>query len=243
MHKSLLILLLCYFSGVSSSSSAADPQPGKQVEMSFTAKDGGVVPYLLYLPADYDAAKGGLPLVLFLHGRGESNGALSIVSTWGPPQMAARGNKLPYVLVSPQCPKEDNWKSATQQARLTELLDSVIQSTKADSKRIYLTGLSMGGSGSWRMAADQPNRFAAVIPICGGAEVDDAPKLKASKLWVWVGDGDSVHEGNVKMLAALKAAGNDSARLTVLEHVGHNSWSAAYATPDLTNWMLKQALP
>ena len=221
---------------------AAEPQPGKQVELSFTAKDGGVVPYLLYLPADYDAAKGGLPLVLFLHGRGESNGPLSMVTVWGPPQMAARGDKLPYVLISPQCPKEDNWKSATQQTRLTELLDSIIASTKADTKRIYLTGLSMGGSGSWRMAADQPKRFAAVIPICGSGAAEDAPKLKASKIWAWVGDGDSVLDANVQMNKALKAAGNESARLTVLEHIGHNSWSAAYATPDLSNWMLKQTL-
>lgn len=228
---------------VFSSLIAADPQPGKQVELSFTAKDGGVVPYLLYLPADYDAAKGGLPLVLFLHGRGESNGPLSKVTVWGPPQMAARGDALPYVLISPQCPKEDNWKSATQQTRVTELLDSVIETTKADTKRLYLTGLSMGGTGSWRMAADQPERFAAVVPICGSSDVSDAPKLKGNKIWAWIGDGDSVLDSNLKMHAALKAAGNDSARLTVLEHIGHNSWSAAYATPDLTTWMFKQTRP
>jgi predicted peptidase len=156
--------------------------------------------------------------------------------------MAARGDKLHYVLISPQCPKEDNWRSATQQARLTELLDATITQTKADTKRIYLTGLSMGGSGSWRMAADHPERFAAVIPICGGGAVEDAPKLKNSKIWAWIGDGDSVLDANLKMHDALKAAGNTSVRLTVLEHIGHNSWSAAYATPDLTNWMLKQKL-
>lgn len=239
MHKLALFVLTCLIVG--SSALAAEPEPGKQVEMSFTAKDGGVVPYLFYLPADYDAAKGGLPLVLFLHGRGESNGPLSIVSVWGPPQMAARGDKLPYVLISPQCPKEDNWRTVTQQTRLTELLDAIIAQTKADPKRIYLTGLSMGGTGSWRMAADQPNRFAAVIPICGSSSIEDAPALKSNKIWAWIGDGDSVLDSNQKMHAALKAAGNESARLTVLEHIGHNSWSAAYATPDLANWMLKQS--
>ncbi len=90
------------------------------------------------------------------------------------------------------------------------------------------------------MAADHPDRFAAVIPICGSANVEDAPKLKHNKIWAWIGDGDSVLDANLKMHAALKEAGNESARLTVLEHIGHNSWSAAYATPDLTNWMLKQ---
>ncbi len=132
-----------------------------------------------------------------------------------------------------------NWRSATQQTRLTELLDSVIAQTKADTKANLLDRLSMGGTGSWRMAADQPQRFAAVIPICGSSSVDDAPKLKAAKIWAWIGDGDSVLESNQKMHTALKAAGNDSARLTVLEHIGHNSWSALMHS-DLTNWMLKQ---
>ncbi len=233
----LLIFIVCPIL------SAAEPTPGKQVELSFTASDGGVVPYLLYLPTEYDASQGGLPLVLFLHGRGESNGPLSTVTVWGPPQMAARGDKLPYVLVSPQCPKEDAWRSQTQQKRITELLDTIVEQTKADKKRLILTGLSMGGSGSWRMAADQPERFAAVIPICGGPTVEDAPKLKDSQIWAWIGDGDSSLDANVKMHAALKAAGSSSSRLTILEHIGHNSWSAAYASPDLTAWMLKQRRP
>ncbi|MCC6510347.1 MAG: dienelactone hydrolase family protein [Pirellulaceae bacterium] len=216
------------------------PSAGKQTEMKFKTSDGAEVSYLLYLPSDFDAQRSGLPLVLFLHGRGESNGPLSLVTMWGPPQMAARGDKLPYILVSPQCPKEDQWRSPTQQTRLGELLEAMVETYKADRQRLYLTGLSMGGSGSWRMAADHPERFAAVIPICGRGNVEDAVKMKNVPIWTWVGDQDGVYADNVAMHAALKAAGSQQARLTALEHVGHNSWSAAYGTPDLTNWMLAQ---
>jgi predicted peptidase len=219
---------------------AAEPAGGKQVELSFKAKDSGEVPYLLYLPDEFESAKTGLPIMLFLHGRGESDGPLSLVAKWGPPQLAADGDKLPFILVSPQCPREDSWSSETQQARLSELLDSVVEKYHADPNRIYLAGLSMGGSGSWRMAADHPDRFAAVVPICGRGDLEDAAKLKELPIWVFVGDQDRVFEANVQMVDALRKAGSTRVRLTTLENIGHNSWSAAFASPDLYSWLLKQ---
>jgi predicted peptidase len=218
----------------------ASPSAGKQVEQSFTSKDGAEVGYLLYLPEDYDAKKENLPIMLFLHGRGESDGPLSLVAKWGPPEMLSRGEKLPFIVVSPQCPKDDSWSSTTQQARLNELLDSVIEKYHADKDRVYLAGLSMGGSGSWRMAAGAPERFAAVIPICGRGEPADAAKLKDLPIWVFVGDQDRVFQSNVDMVDALRKAGSQTARLTTLEHIGHNSWSAAFASPDLFTWLQKQ---
>ncbi len=154
-----------------------EPTPGQQVEMTLTTSDAATVEYLLYLPKNYQE-QDKLPLMLFLHGRGESNGPLSLVAKWGPPRLVARGDELPYIIVSPQCPRADSWKSETQQKRLLELLDSVVESLKVDQQRIYLTGLSMGGYGSWRLAADHPDRFAAVVPICGGTSPKDAEALK-----------------------------------------------------------------
>ena len=123
---SLLCSLLC------SAARAAEPVAGKQVEQSFKAKDSAEVPYLLYLPENYDAnSKTSLPIMLFLHGRGESNGPLSLVAKWGPPQMVERGETLPFILLSPQCPKEDSWSSPTQQARLSELLDWAVERAHA----------------------------------------------------------------------------------------------------------------
>ncbi len=218
---------------------ADEPTPGKQVEQSFKAKDGAEVPFLLYLPKDFEPGKS-IPLMFFLHGRGESNGPLSVVAKWGPPLNVTRGETLPYILVSPQCPKEDNWASPTQQTRLAELLEAVVEKYRADKDRIYLTGLSMGGAGSWRLAASHPTRFAAVVPICGRGDVKNAATLKDVPIWIFVGDQDGVLKDNVALNDAIRQAGSKSIRLTTLENVGHNSWSAAYATPDLYTWLDKQ---
>ena len=222
------------------SAQAAEPEPGKQVEQVFKTPDAAEVSYLLYLPENYKPGSA-LPVMLFLHGRGESDGPLSVVAKWGPPQLVARGEKLPYILVSPQCPKADNWSSATQQARLLELLDSIVVKFGANKDRIYLTGLSMGGSGSWRMAADHPERFAAVVPICGRGQTTDADKLKSLPIWVFCGDQDGVFKSNEELVQTVVQAGSQSIRFTSLENVGHNSWSAAYASPDLYQWLDRQS--
>ncbi len=221
------------------SARAEDPAPGEQVEQSFTASSGASVPYLLYLPEGYAAdGDGNGPVMLFLHGRGESNGALSIVAKWGPPRMAARGDSLPYILVSPQCPRESFWSKEDQQALLIELLDHVAATYKTDPARTYLTGLSMGGFGSWRLAADHPERFAAVAPVCGIGDPADAEKLKDVPIWAWHGteDGAVPYSGSAEVVEAIKKAGGTKVRLTTLQHIGHNSWSAAYATPQLYDW-------
>ncbi len=234
-----LVLPLTFYPGLAC---AQDPAPGKQVEQVFTASDGGKVPYLLYLPKDYVAGGESKPLMLFLHGRGESDGPLSVVAKWGPPLMITRGEPLPYILVSPQCPKDDNWSSPTQQSRLLQLLDAVSAKYSANKDRIYLTGLSMGGSGSWRLAADHGSRFAAVVPICGRGNVNDVAALSQVPIWAFVGDQDGVYEANVQTADAIRKAGGQKIRLTTLEHIGHNSWSATYATPDLYAWFDKHTL-
>src|ERR1043166_3994735 len=140
-----------------------EPAPGKQVEQEFRTGEK-TVRYLLYLPKDYATNETRRPLLLFLHGRGESDGPLSLVKKWGPPRLIERGVSFPFVGVSPQCPLSPvSWANADQQSLLLALLDNITQTYKVDSDRIYLTGLSMGGYGSWRLAADPPERFAAVF--------------------------------------------------------------------------------
>src|SRR4030095_11913449 len=111
--------------------------------------DNSKVPYLLYLPDQY-ASSNKWPVMLFLHGRGESQGPLSVVKKWGPPRRVESGYPLPCILVSPQCPENDSWPRPSQQKLLLALLDHIQKSCKVDPDRIYLTGLSMGGYGSWR---------------------------------------------------------------------------------------------
>ena len=110
-----------------------------------------------------------------------------------------------------------------------------------DKDHVYLTGLSMGGSGSWRMAADHPNRFAAVVPICGRGDTKDAVAIKNLPIWVFVGDQDRVFQANLDMVDAVRKAGSQSIRISTLENIGHNSWSAAYASPDLYSWLAQKS--
>ena len=219
---------------------SAEPAPGTQVEQ-YHKSGAKTVPYLMYLPKDY-ASKEKWPLMLFLHGRGESHGPLSIVAKWGPPRLVERGENLPYIIVSPQCPSNESWGQPGQQELMLKLLDEIAGKYKVDGDRIYLTGLSMGGYGSWRLAADHPDRFAAVVPICGGGRSEDASKLKDLPIWVWHGTEDTAVPlaRSEEMVDAIKAAGGEKIRFTVLEHVGHNSWEAAYATPELYQWMDSQ---
>ncbi len=222
---------------------AQSPAPGKQVEQQLTLKNGGTVPYLLYLPQDYETKTGKVPLMLFLHGRGESDGPLSVVKKWGPPRLVEHGENLPYILVSPQCPRSDSWDKPTQQAALLELLQHVSDQFRVDTDRIYLTGLSMGGYGSWRLAADHADKFAAVVPVCGGGNPADAPKLKWLPIWVWHGTEDKAvpFRRSTEMVEAIQQAGSTTIRLTTLEWIGHNSWEAAYATPELFQWLNGQS--
>jgi predicted peptidase len=220
----------------------AEPTAGKQSEQSMQ-RDSGDVPYLLYLPKGYDEEKEKQwPLMLFLHGRGESYGPLDLVTKWGPPKFAKRADDLPYILVSPQCPKNGFWNDEIRQAGLLELLDVVSKSYRVDTDRVMLTGLSMGGFGSWRLAADHPKRFSCVVPVCGAGKTEDGSKLKTIPIWVFHGDKDGAvpFERSVKMVDAIKAAGGTKVRFTSLENVGHNSWSSTYALPELYTWMLKQ---
>jgi predicted peptidase len=220
-----------------------EPAPGKQVEQEFRI-GGKTIRYLLYLPRDYATNDVKRPLLLFLHGRGESDGPLSLVKKWGPPRLIERGESFPYVVVSPQCPRSPvSWANADQQSLLLALLEYVTQTYRVDTDRIYLTGLSLGGYGSWRLAADHPERFAAAVPICGGGKPEDAPKLKWLPMWVWHGAADRTVplKRSAEMVEAIKQAGGTNILFTMLEGIGHNSWEAAYASPDLYRWLDKQS--
>ncbi len=240
-----LLLPLCVLTLLSSQPLwSAEPAPGTQVEQELKLDDGQSIPYLLYLPKGYEADGKKAPLMLFLHGRGESYGPLSLVKKWGPPRRVEHGEDLPYVLVSPQCPGRESWPQPRQQALLLALLDHITQHYNVDADRVYLTGLSMGGFGSWRLAADHPERFAAVVPVCGAGKTEDADKIKNLPIWVWHGTADPAvpFKRSEEMVEAIKQAGGTKVRFTTLEEIGHNSWEAAYATPGLYEWLDKQSI-
>jgi predicted peptidase len=244
----MLILLATISIGFLTPAFAADPAAGVQVEQELKVGDGSI-PYLLYLPKKYGAedagsSQGRWPLMLFLHGRGESKGPLSVVKKWGPPNFIDHGINFHYIIASPQCPPSPkSWNSPEEQALLVALLDHLTNTLKVDQDRIYLSGLSMGGFGSWRLAADHPDLFAAVVPICGGGDPKDAEKLKNLPIWAWHGAADPTVpvQRSIDMVEAIKKAGSTTILLTTLEGIGHVSWQAAYASPDVWEWLDRQS--
>lgn len=200
------------------------------------------LPYLLSLPEGYGANESKpWPLVVFLHGAGERGDQLANVAKHGPPKLAAAGQKFPFILVSPQCPADEWW---TEQPVL-ELIDSLEEKYRVDPSRIYLTGLSMGGYGTWHFATLAPKRFAAVAPICGGGIPYKMRLIPHLPVWAFHGakDGVVVLDESARLVDALKKAGNTQVKLTVYPEAGHDSWTEAYADPGLYEWLLSHTLP
>ena len=215
---------------------AQKPSAGKQVEQRFTGKRNpkAELGYLLYLPEDYDN-KENVPLLLFLHGSGERGvGNLPLVRKHGPPKIVD-SKPLPFVVVSPQCPANQRWDAAV----LTELLDEIVAMYRIDRRRIYLTGLSMGGSGTWSLAASDPSRFAAIAPICGRGDLESAGKFAGLPTWIFCGakDREQTVQNARDMAAAIKAA-DGPAKLTIYPDLPHDCWTVTYDNPGFYTWLL-----
>ena len=196
--------------------------------------------YLLYLPDDYETTTTKFPLVLFLHGAGERGNDLEKVKVHGPPKLIKNGAKFPFILVSPQCPEGKWWNMES----LTMLLDDVQSRLRVDKSRIYVTGVSMGGYGTWELALTQPNRFAAIVPICGGGRPWMARLIAHMPVWAFHGAKDKAvnPRESEEMVAAINAAGG-AAKLTIYPDATHDSWSRTYDNPEVFEWMLQQQLP
>lgn len=197
--------------------------------------------YWLYLPKGYadDTAKK-WPLMLFLHGAGERGDDLEKVKKHGPPKLIAAGMELPFIVVAPQCPTDAWWESTGQVIALIALLDEIQAAHRVDLDRVYCTGISMGGYGTWRLACEFPDRFAAVAPICGGGRPFLARAMKDLPAWVFHGAKDPVVplSESEKMVEALKRAGG-TVEFTVYPEALHDSWTETYDNPAVFDWLLK----
>lgn len=198
------------------------------------------------------------PLVLFLHGageRGDNNKAqLKFLPTWMSAEPMRK--KYPCFVLAPQCPTNRKWVNVDWSAMKNPMpqepsdeMKAVIMMLKqieaeypVDMDRVYLTGLSMGGYGTWDLACRHADWFAAAAPICGGGDEQQADKLVGLPLWAWHGDADRAVpvQRSRNMIAAIKAAGGDP-KYTELPGVGHNSWTPAYTRDDgVLPWLFKQ---
>ena len=200
--------------------------------------------YLLSLPPGYQHGGQKWPLILFLHGAGERGTNLSKVSIHGPPKLVKQKKEFPFIIVSPQCPTDEIWNDAA----LLALLDEVTKNYRVDPRRVYLTGLSMGGFGTWSLGLRHPERFAAIAPICGGGDIlpalltskEKAKALRSLGVWAFHGARDPVVSlaESERMIAAMKKAGVTDVQLTVYPEADHDSWTQTYENPKLFEWFL-----
>lgn len=219
---------------------AADDAPTPGFHLRTLALEGGERKYAVYLPKDYDPSKA-YPAVLFLHGSGErgTDGIVQAQIGLGA-AIAGHPDDFPAIAIFPQA--RQTWATDSDDARAAlAALEAVRKAHKIDGDRIVLTGLSMGGSGSWSIAAAHSELFSAVVPICGRGRVETARSLKALPTWFLTGDEDRVEtvRNGRDMIRAVKAAGGN-ARLTEYLSVPHNSWDRAYNDLVLLDWMLGQ---
>ena len=218
---------------------AQQVQPGTQQAQSFEKQIVRTITlkYLLYLPKEYGKeADKKWPVIVFLHGSGERGSDLEKVKVHGPPKLIAAGKDMPFIVVSPQSPLTGRgWETET----LNGMLDDVLKTYKTDPDRVYLTGLSMGGGGTWQWSTTNPERFAAIAPICGFGSPLSTRRLKDGPAWVFHGGKDTtVPIANATiMVDAMKANGGD-VKLTVYPDAGHDSWTETYNNPELYTWFL-----
>ncbi len=210
-------------------------------EMETTIKEN--LSYYLYYPDGYlEEPDKEYPILLFLHGGGESGDSLVTIKRNGPPKLIVQGKKFPFLILAPQNPYQKKWWNTRA---VKQLLDTVVTNNRVDKRRIYLTGLSRGGGAAWELAVQYPETFAAMAVVCGMTPVPYASWInKDMPIWVFHGEEDKsipVTESET-MVSRLKEMGYDI-RFTKYPGIGHNSWVKAYNTEELYDWFVAQKLP
>ncbi|AFH48895.1 Putative peptidase [Ignavibacterium album JCM 16511] len=240
MKYFLIIIIITFFMTESFSQDKSGRQEKYKLEKEIKLKVE--LQYLIYLPPDYKTSEKNYPLVLFLHGAGERGTDIELVKRNGPPKLVEEGEEFPFILVSPQCPEGTRWNYQTQS--LITLLDEIESKFRVDKNRIYVTGLSMGGQGTWTLALSQPNRFAAIAPVCGWTDSWEVCKISHLPVWVFHGAKDNVVpvSESEEMVNALKECGASEVKLTIYPEANHDAWTETYNNEELYNWLLSHSL-
>ena len=222
----------------------------------FVGTSKAILKYRLLKPIDYVPGKK-YPMILFLHGAGERGDDNQTTLVHGAKDLAEpkRREQYPCYVVIPQCPKELKWSEVdwtkdsselptepSQSLQLVkELLEEMIETAGVEPTRIYITGLSMGGYGTWDAIARYPGFFAAAIPVCGGGDPSTVNRFAKLPIWCFHGDADSAVKviRSREMIDALKRVGSQ-AKYTEYPGVAHDSWTATYSNPQLYEWMFEQ---
>ena len=198
--------------------------------------------YYLYYPSDYETKSNkDFPLLLFLHGGGESGGDLTDLQINGPPKMIVDGKEFPFLILAPQHPhKRKFWNTNA----VVQLLDTVVKNNRVDNKRIYLTGLSRGATASWELVVQYPDKFAAMAVVCGMTPLPYASWInKQMPIWVFHGEDDPVIlvKESEEMVSKLKSMGYQ-VTFTKYPDVGHDAWTKAYQNDELYSWFMSHKI-
>lgn len=239
------------------SSPSADSVPVLK-KCLFAGPRGTALPYRLYAPRPKPRKP--VPLILFLHGAGErgSDNEAQLRHGVYPLLRQAAGRGIDLYLAAPQCPAEQKWvdidwflqshtmppRPSGPMAAVLGMLEKLMREEPVDPDRIYITGLSMGGFGTWDLLQRQPALFAAALPVCGGGDARLAARFRHVPLWAFHGALDETVRPlrSRAMVAALQKAGGRPG-YTEYPHFGHNSWVPAYGDPLVFDWLLNQRRP
>jgi len=238
----LCLLALPAFTGVGLAQSAPAGESAARFEQ--TTAPAFAWDYLVYMPkAATNTAEKKWPAIIFLHGSGERGTNVWDVAKHGPPKIVKDKDDFPFIVISPQCPPQKSWQAEEVWAFVKEMKSKY----PIDEDRIYLTGLSMGGGGTWKTLLAHPGLFAAAVPICGPASTnllagitpDKLEKIKQVPIWVFHGAKDPTVpvKNSEDMTAALKALGAN-VKLTIYPDAVHDSWTQTYAKQELYTWLL-----
>jgi len=215
----------------------------RKIKSDIIEKNNISLDYLFYLPEDYKNDKDKKwPTILFLHGMGERGDDLELVKIHGVPKIVDSKKDFQFIAISPQCPIDFVWRDEEMLIALESLLLKIIKNFRVDKSRLYVTGLSMGGRGTWAIAAYRPDLFAAAAPICGGGDPLTASRLTKLPFWVFQGALDEVHfpkESEI-MIKSLKNKGGE-VRYTLYPELHHDSWTITYDNSELYKWFLSKS--
>ena len=200
--------------------------------------------YLQYLPDDYGTTDKKYPLIIFLHGAGERGNDINMVKKHGIPKLIEENasviREYEFIAVSPQCPEGMWWNVLYDE--IDTLIQTCVENLQVDKSRIYLTGLSMGGYGTWYFALKHPRAFAAIAPICGGAEACGRLSIiKNVPIWAFHGEKDDVvpFSQSAEVVDKLKELGAN-VKFTAYPELFHDSWTVTYNNPDFYKWLFAQ---
>ena len=245
------LIVVWLFGAASVSLAAGDFEP-----RLFESADGQSLPYQIHVPARMEPGKR-YPLVMFFHGAGQRGSDNQQQLQFGVGEVLAwsRRHDEPAIIVAPQVPIGQQWvdtpwgadshsmpaQPSASMRQAIALMDEVRASLPVDEQRIYVTGLSMGGFGTWDIVQRMPDTFAAAVPVCGGGDAALAGRIKDVPVWVFHGDQDWVvkTKRSRDMVAALKKAGGKP-RYTEYKGIAHDAWTPAYANQEMLQWMFEQ---